>query len=343
MNWFLERRSPRGLVSAREWVVWGNPVGYQTCEGTALNAFICRALTDAAFLGNLIGEKKQAGEFSQDARDLARAVNTVLWDEKTGTYFGGYYDLETAKKASDYRRLNLKVENNRIEPTRHAALFALDQDIVPRERRASVTQFLMTHPPKENDIMQYYYYFKQQYSADDPAQDLAVLNKQRAEWKDMATSPFEATFEGLHSWGSQAHGYGMFPAWFLSSYVLGVRPDGAAQQKSILIEPRLADLTHASGTVVTEFGPVSLVWKHEGNQWNFQIDTSALGKGTSVRLRLPVGSGDFSAGLDGRSLKTGSRGAKHQGRWLEISLTLGEHHGFWTGGSAVKPGAAPGR
>ena len=103
--------------------------------------------------------------------------------------------------------------------------------------------------------MQYYYYFKQQYASDVPKQDLDVLNTQRTQWKDMAESPYEATFEGLHAWGSKAHCYGMFPAYFLSS-VLGVRLNGPVQNKTLFIEPRLADLTEAAGTVVTEFGPV---------------------------------------------------------------------------------------
>ena len=187
----------------------------------------------------------------------------------------------------------MKVENNLIEPTRHAALFTLDQGVVPENRRASVTKYLMAHPPTENDIMQYYYFFKQQYAADDPAQDLAVLNRQRADWKDMAESPYEATFEGLHSWGSQAHGYGMFPAYFLSSYVLGVRLDGPVQKKTLLIEPRLGDLTEASGTVETEFGPVAVSWKQAGRQWNYLIDTSKLKTGTIIHLRLPVGTGNI--------------------------------------------------
>jgi hypothetical protein len=131
MNYFLDRRTPRGLVLAREWVVWGDPVGYQTCEGTALNAFIQRALTDAAFLGNLIGEKEQAAKFSRAAKDLAVAINKVLWDEQAGTYYAGYYDLATARKGSGYRPFKLKVENNLIEPTRHAALFMLEQGAVP--------------------------------------------------------------------------------------------------------------------------------------------------------------------------------------------------------------------
>jgi alpha-L-rhamnosidase len=329
MNYFLDRRTPRGLVLAREWVVWGDPVGYQTCEGTALNAFICKALADAAFLGNLIGEKEQAKKFDRASTDLADAINHVLWDENAGTYYAGYYDLAAARKASDYRPLKLKVENDLIEPTRHAALFALDQEIIPKNRRASVSKFLMAHAPTENDIMQYYYFFKQQYAMDDAAQDLAVLNKQRAEWKDMAESRYEATFEGLHSWGSQAHCYGMFPAYFLSSYVLGVRLDGPAQKKTLLIEPRLGDLTEDSGTVVTEFGPVSVSWKQEGDHWNYAVDASQLLAGTAVHLRLPVGTKKFSAKLDGVPLKAGAKGIKHPGRWLDVPLTSGQHSGFW--------------
>ena len=329
MNYFLDRRTPRGLVLAREWVVWGDPVGYQTCEGTALNAFIYRALSDAAFLGNLIGEKKQANQFDRAARELAHAINTVLWNETAKTYYGGYYDLAAARKAADYRPLKLKVENNLIEPTRHAALFALDQGVVPANRETDVTAFLMNQAPNDNAIMQYYYFFKLQYAADAPEQDLGVLNKQRAEWKDMAESPYGASFEGLHSWGSQAHCYGMFPAYFLSSYVLGVRLDGAAQRKTVIIEPRLADLTQASGTVVTEFGPVSVSWKWEAGRWNYAVDAAKLPKGISIRLRLPVGAGEFSAQLDEVELKTGAKKVKRAGRWLEVPLAPGTHQGFW--------------
>jgi hypothetical protein len=187
----------------------------------------------------------------------------------------------------------------------------------------------MANAPTDNAIMQYYYFFKLQYMADDPAQDLAVLNKQRGEWKDMAEGPYEAAFEGLHSWGSQAHCYGMFPAYFLSSYVLGVRLDGPVQKKSLLIEPRLGDLTKVSGTVVTEFGPVSVSWEQEGDHWNYAVDASKLPPGININLRLPVGTGKFSAGLDNATLKTSAHGVKQQGRWLDVPLTSRLHNGFW--------------
>ena len=169
--------------------------------------------------------------------------------------------------------------------------------------------------------MQYYYFFKQQYSLDDPKQDLDVLNTQRGQWKDMAESPYEATFEGLHDSGSRAHCYGMFPAYFLSSYVLGVRRDGPVQNQTLLIEPRLGDLTEAAGTVATEFGPVPVSWEKVGNHWSFSAQVPA---GIKTLLRLPVGTGRFTATLDGKNLTS-----TQKGRWLEIPLSGGTHSGTW--------------
>ncbi|MBS1727592.1 MAG: alpha-L-rhamnosidase N-terminal domain-containing protein [Armatimonadetes bacterium] len=314
MDYFLSHKTKRGLVLGREWTVWGNPVGYQTCEGTTLNAFVCRALFDAASLGRKIGENKGALRFEAAAKELSNTINKVLWDEDAGTYFAGFYDLDIAKAAPDYRPLKLQVTNGLIEPTRHAALFMLDQGVVPADRIARTTAYLMSHPPHENDIMQYYYFWKQCYRLDTPDADLQVLDMMRREWKDMAESPFEATFEGLHSWGSQAHGYGMFPAYFLSSYVLGVRREG----NGLLIEPRLADLTHASGVVATEFGPVDVEWKLGKSGGSFKL---TIPRGTKAILRLPAGQATLTGELSARFRK--------HGRWLEISLKEGLSEGTW--------------
>ncbi len=157
-----------------------------------------------------------------------------------------------------------------------------------------------------------------------PRKTRNVLSTIRAQWKDMAYSRYEAAFEGLHALGgSSAHGYGDFPAYFLSAYVLGVRIDGPVQNKSILIEPRLGDLTDAAGTVVTEFGPARVSWKKSADTWNFSVDVP---DNITTRLRLPVGAGKFTATLDGNSLDTVPR----TGRWLELALHGGIHQGSWT-------------
>ncbi len=149
MNYFLARRTPRGLVLAREWVVWGNPIGYRTCEGTALNAFIYRALADAAFLGNIIGEKEQAATFDAAAKDLAAAMNATLWNDDAGTYYAGYdaaVESSTTAPATP-KTPPLQITNHLIEPTRHAALFTLDQGVVPENRRQRVTAISPRPPP----------------------------------------------------------------------------------------------------------------------------------------------------------------------------------------------------
>ena len=329
LNYFLARRTAHGLVLAREWVVWGNPVGYQTCEGTALNAFVFRALSDAAFLGRKIGQTADANRFDKAAQALAKAINAVLWNEKAGTYSGGYYDLAIAQAAPDYRPLPVRVTNGLIDPTRHAALFALDQGVVPANRQARTLAYLVAHPPVENDIMQYYYFAKQAYGMDSDAQDRATLNAFRRGWSDMADSPYEAGFESLHatadSGASLAHVYGTFPAYFLSAYVLGVRLDGTADERHLLVEPRLGDLTEASGTVGTEYGPVPVAWNRSASGGSF---TLSVPKGVTTLLRLPIGGPRGSATLTGLPRAS----FKKTGRWAETTLGAGSYAGTWTVG-----------
>ena len=104
----------------------------------------------------------------------------------------------------------------------------------------------------------------------------------------------------------------MFPAYFLSSYVLGVRLDGPVQNKSLLIEPRLGDLTEAEGTVVTEFGPVTVAWKRNATGGEYSVDTSKLKSGVKVRLHL-----------------LGAKNNQAQGRWVETNLKSEIYRGSW--------------
>jgi hypothetical protein len=313
MNYFLARKGAHGLVLAREWEVWGNPLGYQTCEGTALNCFIVKGLRDAAYLGRRIGQRKEADRFDREAAELTTTINEKLWDESAGTYYGGFYDEAIARQAKDYRPLTLKVTDGLVEPTRHAALFALDQDIVPADRVKPVRAYLMANAPTDDSIMQYYYFWRQAYLLDNAGTDRSVLDTMRRQWKDMSEDPFGATYEGLHRSGSRAHGYGMFPAYFLSSYVLGVRKS----DHGWLIEPRLGDLHSAGGRVVTESGVVSVDWRLTSSGGKYHLE---LPKGMSATLHLP-----------GPPTDAHLRPHAHKaGRWWEIPNVAGSLSGDWT-------------
>jgi alpha-L-rhamnosidase len=146
-------------------------------------------------------------------------------------------------------------EENLIAPTMFPALWALDQGIVPEARRERVFGYLLANHNQAEKIMTFYYLFAQLYQADTDAFDREILQILRTKWKGMIDWPWQTTWEEFNG-ASKAHIYGMFPDYFLSSYVLGVRLDGPVWSKRILIEPRLGDLTSAEGVVVTERGPV---------------------------------------------------------------------------------------
>jgi hypothetical protein len=298
MKYFLDRRTERGLVNGREWVYWKNPMGYVTCEGAGLNAFVYRSLVDAAYLGNVIGEKQQAAEFDRAAAALRAAFNNVLWDEKDGAYYAGFYTRgnETGNKTradnNTFNKRTLNVTDGRVEPTMTAALIALDQGIVPDNRHPAVLKYLLAHRTEANDVMQFYYLFGQLYQADDPVLDREVLDTFRTKWKPM--TDWGTSWEAF-SGGSKAHCYGMFPGYFLSSCVLGVRPDGPAIKKHLLINPRLGDLTSAEGTVITEWGPVPVSWKTASDHLDFDFEIPAE---VSATLRLPSYEGKATLMLD---------------------------------------------
>jgi len=319
MDYFLNRRSERGLVRARDWVVWGNPVGYFTGEGTTLNAFVCRALEDAAKLGALIGEKGDSQRFESAAANLKQAINKVLWDEAAGTYFAGYFN--DADLAESKRKLAIPRKNNLAAPTLHASIFALDRGVVPPDRRERVLQAMIKQEATGNArMMTYYYLAKQLYEMDEPPQDERVLDIFRKEWQGMVASPWQCSWEEFAG-GSKAHIYGMYPAYFLSAYVLGVRRDEAVSSKELRIEPHLADLTTAKGTVVTEYGPVPVAWERDGVELKVNL---TIPPGTRTTLALPYRAGHENIQLDGKNAKGILRGSR-----LEIPVRAGDHQAHY--------------
>jgi len=321
MDYFLRRRGDRGLVSARDWVVWGNPLGYLVGQTTTLNVFVQKALADSAFLAGVIGEKSDAARFAKAADDLAGRINTVLWDETAGNYFSGCFsDTELAANATAKKPLELPCTNGLSATTLHANVFALDQGVVPLARRARVLAAMLQQTPEHlsGAIMVYYYVMKQMYALDRTGLDQRVLAMFRQGWEPMAKSEWQCSWEDFQG-GSKAHIYGMYPGYFLSAYVLGVRRDAPVWKHQILIEPHLGDLTQAGGVVVTEFGPVPVSWNKEGETLRFKVTVPAYAE---AMLALPNRPGAERIELDGKPVQGTVHGARRQ-----LVLPSGPHSG----------------
>jgi len=331
MKWFLDRRTQRGLVLARQYTSFDDPLAYVICEGTALNAFIVQAFRDASYLSHVVGGKS----YEQEAQALAAAINQYLWNEQAKTYQSGF------------------VKDAVLGPTAHAALLALDRGVVPPERIASVRHWFLANYRRpagfhcgQNDDYEkmvatragigmpvtYYWVFQEFYRMDEPGMDVEALDEMRRRWARMVnTSTDTGTLWEMFTGPESCHNYGAVPAYFLSSFVLGVRLDGPVGNQRLVIEPRLGDLTSAEGVVVTEFGPVPVSWKRQGRELAFRFEVP---KGIQATLRLPDGDAATLV-MDGQKAKPGK-----QGRHVSVSVMEGTHQGRLTVKPA--PAASPG-
>lgn len=340
MAWFLARVDPDGLVLAREYTSFDNALAYVTCEGATLNAFIYKALNDSAYLGTAIGSNAQATVYSQAATNLAAAFEQNLWNAPVGTYNSGILNGTT------------------LGPTTHAALIALDRGIVPTNKVASVRNWFLANyqnpgtfnvsgnPNYLNWIQQvvginmpvsYYWVFNQLYQMDSPGMDLQALSEITRRWTDMVTNRMDTgttteCFTDVNGGSESCHNYGSVPAWFLSSYVLGVRLEGPVWTNRILIEPRLGDLSFAQGVVVTEHGPVPVSWNQSVNG---QLLTFSFTVPSGIRatVHLPKTSNTNTLILNGVTLvnqgnTTNTVGVT--GRWFALDLPTGTNMGTLT-------------
>ena len=136
----------------------------------------------------------------------------------------------------------------------------------------------------------------------------------------MVASPWQCSWEAF-SGGSKAHIYGMYPGYFLSTYVLGVRRDAPAADKSITIEPHLGALNAAEGVVATPFGPVQVSWKREGTTLNFSLEVPP---GVNATLLLPFEAGKESVTLDAKIIPISTTAKRPT-----LKLSDGRHHGSY--------------
>jgi hypothetical protein len=335
MQWFLEHRTPRGLLLAREYASFDNPLAYITCEGATMNAYFYQALMDADYLGRALTENPQADIYAKAAVELTAAYNKQFWNEAEGAYHSAF------------------IGEKILGPTAHAQLLALDRGLVPKERMAAARKWLLanyknpgsfhcgTNPDFERMIAQkaglnmpvtYYWMLQELYRMDSAAMDQEAVSEMRRRWgpmvrhqQDAGTLSESFVDENGNGATESCHNYGAVPAYFLSSFLLGVRLDGPVWKKTILLEPRLGDLAFAEGVVVTEHGPVPVSWRksNDGKTLTFNFTVPL---GVHATLRLPKLSEAPSLTFNGKALVNQgkvSKGVRLESRWIVVQEVTG--------------------
>lgn len=293
INWFLARMTSRGLLEAREYASFDNPIAYRTCEGATINAFFYQALRDAAWLAEQIG--RNAAIYQKHADRLAHAYRTTLWDNQAQAYSAGFLD------------------GQKLPPSVHAQLIALYSGIVAENHLDATRAWFLAHfrnpgsplvvgiKKNERELLEnhaglnmpimYYWAFTELYRIDTAAADLLALSETRSRWKNMVhflqdAGTLSESFVDDHGGGmsESCHNYGAIPAYFLSSYLLGIRTEQSSNQMKLVINPRPADLTNAHGIVTTPLGSVPMTWSIRDREWTLKFQIPA---GQQAELRLP--------------------------------------------------------
>jgi len=336
IDWFLAHRTPRGLLLAREYTSFDNPLAYITCEGATINAFFYEALRTSQYLAMVLGEEQKSGYYQKAANELKTIYNKLFWNKTEGVYNAAF------------------IGDKVYAPTVHAQLIALHYGLVTEDRKASVQNWFlanyknpgMKHCCTNHDFEQmidqksginmpvvYYWVFNELYRMNTDKQDLEVIQEIRRRWSPMVsflknTGTLAESFMDENGVGSSeaCHNYGAVPAYFLSSYILGVRMDGPLWKRQLLIEPRLGDLTFAEGVVVTEHGAVPVSWKRSDNGKSLNYSLS-IPKGIRATIHFPKLSDKTTLTLNGAVLmKDGvpKKGVRTNGRWIVIQNVTGE-------------------
>ncbi len=327
MQWCLDRITARGLLNAREYTSFDNPLAYMTCEGANINAFFYQSLRDAAYLGGVVNQTTQANAYTAAADALYSTYNAQLWNASEQAYSAGY------------------LNGSKLGPTVHAQLMALYSGIVPADRVAATRAWFVANyknpgaglaiGPKSNYLtliankaglgmpIMYYWAFSELYRANTAAMDQEAISEMRRRWTNMVNFLQDAgtlseSFVNDQGGGmsESCHNYGAVPAWFLSSFVLGPRVAGPHGNRQLVIEPRPGDLTSASGTVVTDLGPVPVSWTKNNGTLQFSC---TVPPGKTATLRLPVSGGAIT--LDGSVVNH----PVIEGRHIVLPLSSGAH------------------
>ena len=317
MEWYRRQITARGLVLAREWEVWDNPLRYEVCEGAGLNAMVYRALVDASVLAKSIERQSDARMLAQWAERLRADYNHLLWNEAEGAYDGALFGQGSGIRPQMGHPFPGPIVDSRFHPTAQANLFALYNGIVPEERIASVRKWVLNHLDEVREPMSHYYLFQMLYGMEDRTQDEMVVQRMRSHWKNQVDSEWQTSWEELeNSGGSKVHIYGMHPGYFLTAFVLGARREGSVKRRAILVEPRFSGLDWAKGICVTEFGPVAMEWRR--NAGRLSEIRCVIPTDVQATLRLPMQDGNGPLEINGTATPT-----RNIDGWVETALQPG--------------------
>ncbi|BDI34522.1 hypothetical protein CCAX7_65730 [Capsulimonas corticalis] len=239
---------------------------------THQNCMAVLALRDAAELSEWLGGAGRAAVWRKMADSLSDAVNAHLWNDERAAYTDCLRDGAHSKVYS--------------QQTQTVALMS---GVASGGRGERCREII--HAPPEGFVRAgspFFEFFLLE-SFQQEAREQDFVDTIRRDWGfmiDMGATTFWEMWSGRTGrlTRSHCHGWSAAPTYFLSTYVLGVRPLSPGY-RSVVVEPHPADLTWCRGSVPTPFGDIHVQWENP-NGAPFVIRVKAP-EGVEVIVRAP--------------------------------------------------------
>jgi len=264
----------QGLFDIRAWNMFDWAAMDTPSRGvvTHQNCMAVHALRDAAELAEWLDEADLAARWRAMADGLGNAVNAYLWSDDRGAYT----DCLRDGKHSDVFS----------QQTQTAACMSG----VATGKRADRCREILHHPPEgfvRAGSPFFEFFLLEAYQQE--GRDQEFIDTIRDDWGfmvDMGATTFWEMWSGRGGrlTRSHCHGWSAAPTFFLSTWVLGVRPGGPGFAPCV-VEPHPGTLAWCRGRVPTPLGDVEVQWESPTGQ-PFVLRATAPAE-LQLDIRLP--------------------------------------------------------
>ncbi|MCO5997279.1 alpha-L-rhamnosidase-related protein [Actinoallomurus rhizosphaericola] len=306
----------------------------RTGEVTYYNALYVQALKDAAGLARSLGHVADADRWQQRAQDVAKAINTYLWDARTGAYL----DSGTGAVRHGQDGNGLAIVAGVASPDQAAAALGhlakataqpygnafMDNDTLVSDGSKRVYAFT-SYPEIQARF--------QSGQADSAIEEIKRLygwmtahDPGITDWEGIGENG--SLYEGAYT--SMAHGWstGVVPA--LSNDLLGAVPTGPGFA-TWTVAPNPGSVQWARGVLPTPHGDLRVTWT-QGHRAILTLAVDAP-TGTSGDIAVPTGGRQVVVRVDGEVAWDGTAALAHRATTDGAHVTL---HGFGAGHHTIQ-------
>ncbi len=252
---YTKKKMSNGLFHAEQVFIEWTDMNRFDAAMTAQQALIVKSLHILSNWAKKLNKPDDAIFFEREVAQLTKAVNNILWDEPTNSYWDGLKNDSL---------INKRHITSSIWPALYDVADATRKAKIMGMLRKELQQVITGH--RQNKITPYssFYLFAFLYQSGETAMAEAFMKKHWGAMGQHAAKPTVwENFSISGGEGTSSHAWSGHPTYYLSSEVLGVNLGFYKKMNREVIEiaPQSATVNWVEGSVAHPLGKVSVSWK----------------------------------------------------------------------------------